>query len=458
VPISVLFLFRAQKRSVLIVAQTPPDRKLPALYVLDSVVKNVGTPYTLFLGRNLYSIFMNAYSLVNNQVRKKLDEMLKTWKEPVPGSLELKPVFLPEITRPIENALIKARTAAVQQQQQQQSRNQQEMMRAWPMAMPNPQWRSTPTPPQANGQYHPPPPQAFAPQNAPNTHFQVCYISSLCRVSIDTQSQPRPPYPPQPQYSHAQPNPQHFQQPYLQPTSYPQTPLPSQSFDPLNRDIADLIAKFRNEFGANPYDDALRNRLKALVDLQGIMSRQQLAPQELQAVRDQVAQLSASSARAPAPQQYVPPPQHTYQQPRHLHQLPPQESTPQTGDLQGLLSSRNLADIIAKAQRTPSSTPVSQAPVSHPQQIPTSRPPGPPAPGRDLLAMLRANGMLPAGSTPVNGSLGSVLSPSGINTPPVLPTGLTRPALLNDAELTSTSLKRYDPLLLSPFCLFTDSC
>jgi len=69
------------------IKQTSPQKKLPAFYVLDSVVKNVGTPYTLFFGRQLYSTFMEAYALVDNNVRRKMDEMLKTWKEPVPGPL-----------------------------------------------------------------------------------------------------------------------------------------------------------------------------------------------------------------------------------------------------------------------------------------------------------------------------------------------------------------------------------
>lgn len=130
------------------------------MYVLDSIVKNVGTPYTLFLGRNLYHTFMNAYTLVNTQIRRKLDEMLKTWKEPVPGSLDTKPVFPPDITRPIENALIKARTAAVQQQQQQQFQ-----MRHVPT--PNGAWRNTPTPPQSNGNFRPPQTQGLGPQGFP---------------------------------------------------------------------------------------------------------------------------------------------------------------------------------------------------------------------------------------------------------------------------------------------------
>ena len=122
---------------------------------------------------------MNAYSLVNNQVRRKLDEMLKTWKEPVPGSLDPRPVFPLETIRPIENALIKARTAAIQAQQQQQSRAQQEAMaRTRPMATPNPQWRNTPTPPQARGPYYPPPQQMYGPQHVPNGNYQVDYVFS----------------------------------------------------------------------------------------------------------------------------------------------------------------------------------------------------------------------------------------------------------------------------------------
>lgn len=136
-------------------------------------MKNVGTPYTLFLGRNLYQTFMNAYSLVNNQVRKKLDEMLKTWKEPVPGSLDPRPVFPVETTRPIENALIKARTLAVQQQQQ-QARTQQEMLsRSRPTTTPPSTWRNTPTPPQVAGRYPPPSTQSYPQPNIQNGHIQA---------------------------------------------------------------------------------------------------------------------------------------------------------------------------------------------------------------------------------------------------------------------------------------------
>ena len=138
------------------------------------MVKNVGTPYTIFLGRNLFYTFMGAYSLVNQQTRRKLDEMLKTWKEPVPGSQETSPVFPHDTTRQIETALLKARTTALQLQQQNQFRAPQELTaRGRPIPTPNTQWRNTPTPPQANGVYYPPPPQSYPQRSVPNGSFQV---------------------------------------------------------------------------------------------------------------------------------------------------------------------------------------------------------------------------------------------------------------------------------------------
>jgi pre-mRNA cleavage complex 2 protein Pcf11 len=88
---------------------------------------------------------MNAYTLVDQQTRRKLDEMLRTWKEPVPGSLDPRPVFPVEVTRSIENALIKARTAALQQQRQ-----PLDVLRGRGSATP-PGWKHTPTPPQNAG-------------------------------------------------------------------------------------------------------------------------------------------------------------------------------------------------------------------------------------------------------------------------------------------------------------------
>ncbi len=93
--------------------------------------------------------------------------MLKTWKEPVPGSMDTRPVFPADVTRPIENALIKARTSAVQAQQEHMRNQQQFMGRGRPLAAP---YRETPTPPAAFRQQPAPsqgypnyPPQQYPP-------------------------------------------------------------------------------------------------------------------------------------------------------------------------------------------------------------------------------------------------------------------------------------------------------
>lgn len=143
------------------VEKAPPTRTLPALYVLDSVVKNVPTPYALYFGPKLYSIFMGAYTKVDNATRRKMDEMLKTWKEPVPGSISTKPVFPLEQVRPIEHALMAARNAAYAAQQN-SFQGQQQLMRG---RQPAPS-RDTPTPPTARS--YPPPQQP--PYPGPNGH------------------------------------------------------------------------------------------------------------------------------------------------------------------------------------------------------------------------------------------------------------------------------------------------
>ena len=142
---------------------------MPALYVLDSIVKNVGTPYTVYLGKNLYSTFMNAYTLVDSSTRRSMDGMLKTWKEPIPGSLDTKPVFEPDLVRPIENALIKAKTAALQSNRQVQNQ-------------PHTPYRNTPTPPQYNGNFQTPPGQGQAQPYGYGVH-QVSHIRTSAMVS-----------------------------------------------------------------------------------------------------------------------------------------------------------------------------------------------------------------------------------------------------------------------------------
>ncbi|OJJ56332.1 hypothetical protein ASPSYDRAFT_156190 [Aspergillus sydowii CBS 593.65] len=334
---------------------TPPAQKLPALYVVDSIVKNVGTPYTLFLGRNMYQTFMNAYTLVDSQTRRKLDEMLKTWKEPVPGSLDTRPVFPPDITRSIENALIKARTAALQQHQ---ARGQQDVFNRGRVGTP-PGWSNTLTPPQ-NAVRHPPTAtplqgQRLAPANGYPTG-ETIPVRSI---------------------------------------STPQLQAQEVDITSLNRDVEVLIAAARNEFANNPLDPSVQQRLKALLDLQGIMQRQQLTQEQLKLVRDQV---SALAPKGSNPQSQPAPP--------HL----PVTSTPTIGTppvaqsfsqpLQQLLNPGTLAELIKATAARQQSTPPPQVPTL--PQIPVSSTPQIPTSGAEnpLVAALRAKGLLPAASAP----------------------------------------------------------
>ena len=109
---------------------------------------------------------MDTYARVDNPTRRKMDEMLKTWKQPIAGSMDPRPVFPPDVVRPIENALITARTNALQAQQEQARSQQQLRGRGRPGGLPpqGPPHRDVHTPPngrpphQANGSPFPGPP------------------------------------------------------------------------------------------------------------------------------------------------------------------------------------------------------------------------------------------------------------------------------------------------------------
>lgn len=218
-----------------------------------------------------------------------------------------------------------------------------------------------------------------------------------------------------------------------------------QNLDSLHRDIEDLISTAKIEFASSPYDLAIQQRLKALLDLQTILRSQQLPPDQIQLIRDQVAQLSlarpapAAPLPPPTPSVYIPPPAPPVQQP---------------ADIQALLSSNKLADILAnaaKAQQPPTPN-ILQIPLQQPQIPPSQSPmtptPAPSGSGISLIASLRAAGVLPPDSnTPVNGSF--VPPPAfgySSHPPPASQTSLARPPfqeLRNDVQLTAASLKMY---------------
>ena len=451
-----------------------------------------------------------------------MDEMLKTWKEPVPGSMDTRPVFPPEVTRPIENALIKARTSALhleQQRSQQQGYGRGRLMTA--------PYRNTPTPPGACRlpQHQAPPVYTTGysqPTNPPPVVTQPAYplgVNQQLRLDVNQQpSVPTPAYPPtHEQYppdgqpypintQHYLPSSQQFQpisqqyptsmqhypppsneQPYLhnsqptlpvnvqqyppsngqpyvnyvnghQPQGLPQVgvPLPShhvcklmnkkrppsrqyshsltvapswqppaQGYDAsesivdiLKNDISDLIASSKAHFANNPWNSSIQTRLKALLDLQTILSSQQLPPDQITLIKNQVAQLyeaAHSSTPHVAPLISTSPPATAV-----VAQLPGQQPS-----LSSLLGPGALAALLARQSATPQPPiPQSSAPVRSPSAaqrvfnvpvtVPSNSTPLPDP--NSLLEKLRAAGLLhggtPAMSTPtlpLNASAGDSL-------------------------------------------------
>ncbi|PWW80438.1 hypothetical protein C7212DRAFT_356566 [Tuber magnatum] len=255
------------------IAKTSPNRKLPALYLLDSVAKNVGTPYTLFFQRDLYSTFMNAYSKVEPSVRRKLEEMLHTWKQPVPNSSSSNPVFSSEVTRKIDNALIKARTAALQHQQKQMKQQSQDP-KAYNRSIVTP----PPPPPQLHPQYkNTPPPVANGPSQYMNGQGYDYGNNGQSVYGRNTVGYMRE-YPMQ-SSTHS--------------TGY-------SSVDTLLGDISGLIEVSQKRFAEDPLNQEIQKRLKALLDLRAILQTQQLPPAQLALVREQE-RLSANIPPPPPP-------------------------------------------------------------------------------------------------------------------------------------------------------------
>ena len=71
----------------IILTQCAPEYKLPAMYLLDSICKNVGAPYTTCFGINLYRTFADTYTQVPESIRRKLIELYGTWKTSATGGM-----------------------------------------------------------------------------------------------------------------------------------------------------------------------------------------------------------------------------------------------------------------------------------------------------------------------------------------------------------------------------------
>lgn len=84
------------------ILQAPPAYRLPALYVLDSICKNVGAPYTDLWASRIYNIFMETYRVVDHAVKVRMEELLNTWREAGPNRT---PLFGAAAQQSIERSL-----------------------------------------------------------------------------------------------------------------------------------------------------------------------------------------------------------------------------------------------------------------------------------------------------------------------------------------------------------------
>lgn len=63
--------------------------KLPAFYLLDAISKNVHDPYARRFAPVVTRLFLDTYSLVDEQTRHKMEEMLLTWRSGSPSRGEV---------------------------------------------------------------------------------------------------------------------------------------------------------------------------------------------------------------------------------------------------------------------------------------------------------------------------------------------------------------------------------
>ncbi|WFC98630.1 hypothetical protein MYAM1_001361 [Malassezia yamatoensis] len=84
------------------IMMTLPVYRLPSMYLLDSISKNIGSPYTELWASRVSTLFLESYRVVDQPTKRRMEELLATWRTAGPGG---RPLFGDNPQMTIERAL-----------------------------------------------------------------------------------------------------------------------------------------------------------------------------------------------------------------------------------------------------------------------------------------------------------------------------------------------------------------